>query len=65
MNYPWLFCPSDNWEHRLALPTPRCAHFYTYIGCVIQEGVKSLEKCAQNSLFKQLKLKLKGTVSRK
>jgi len=49
MNHPWLFCPSDNLEHRLALPTRSSASVracYTYIGCVIQEGVKSIEMCA-------------------
>ena len=40
MFYPCLFYPSDNLEHSLA-------HFYTYIGCVIKEGVKSIEKCGR------------------
>ena len=43
INYPCFFCPSDNLEHRLALPT--CSRilvrrFPTDICCLIQEGVK-------------------------
>ena len=44
---PWLFHPSDNFGHCLALPT--ClgvAHSPTNICCVIQEGVIIEEKCA-------------------
>ena len=33
MNYPWLFCPSDNFEQRLALPTCWCASVHTLFYC--------------------------------
>ena len=37
MNYPCLFCPSDNFEHRLVLPmrwrASVCALFYWYLLC--------------------------------
>ena len=45
MNYPWLFCPSDNLEHRLALTTRSRASVFTllylYWLCKINRKVRA------------------------